>query len=172
MSSRAAAFIKDEEMPKLRGLDRKAIEAAMARLLSAYEKLVGSGDISEANAEPHDDINQTEPIRIIQDTGGGDLELEELTQLFLDVAEKAEAYGLLSLESDIRKIKDPIIRKGFELIIDGTHPEIVESILRNTLDKELRFMQMKYEAVIEAVLGIQQGDAPRTVLQVMESRLP
>ena len=77
-----------------------------------------------------------------------------------------------AVESDAEKIEDPIIKKGLELVIDGTDPHIVESILRNMLDKEIRFTQTKYEAVIEAMLGVQEGDAPQILRQKMESRLP
>ena len=170
MSARAVSLIKDE-MSGLEGLDQAAIEAAMSKMLSIQKKLVSRGEIVGGYADA-EEAPPPEPIRIIEEKGSVGFDLDELKILFVELAAKSRSAGLLSLESDVRHIADPIIRKGLELIVDGTDPTIVESIMRNMLEKEVRFIQTKYQAVIEGVLGVQQGDAPQTVRQIMESRLP
>lgn len=50
-------------------------------------------------------------------------------ELFVGMAEKARKEGLLALESDIEKIHDPFTRKGVQLMIDGTDPELLRQIM-------------------------------------------
>ncbi|EPG74259.1 transporter, MotA/TolQ/ExbB proton channel family protein [Leptospira fainei serovar Hurstbridge str. BUT 6] len=52
-----------------------------------------------------------------------------LTDLFLDFAERARKNGLLSLEDRLAAIPDAFLRKGIQLIVDGTDPRAVEEIL-------------------------------------------
>lgn len=54
---------------------------------------------------------------------------EEVVALFVQMADKARREGLLSLEDDSQKLEDAFLRKGMLLMIDGTDPEVVRSIL-------------------------------------------
>ena len=51
-----------------------------------------------------------------------------ITQI-VNLAEKARREGLLSLEDEAEQITDPLLRKGLTVVIDGTDPEQVRSIL-------------------------------------------
>ena len=170
MSSRAEALTR-EEMSAQDDLDEDAISAAMAKLLAIKKKLADAGEISDGKTSLDDDVPPAKPIKNIEGRVSGALDPEELKRFFFELAAKSRSHGLLSIESDVAGIADPIARKGLELVVDGTDPDIVKSIMRNMLEKEIRFIQTKYEAVIEALLGIQQGDTPLILKQVMESRL-
>jgi chemotaxis protein MotA len=50
------------------------------------------------------------------------------------LAEKARREGLLALEDDIAEIPDAFTRKGLQLVVDGTDPELVREILENEID--------------------------------------
>ena len=50
------------------------------------------------------------------------------------LAEKARREGLLALEDDIEEIPDAFTRKGLQLVVDGTDPELVREILDNEID--------------------------------------
>jgi chemotaxis protein MotA len=50
------------------------------------------------------------------------------------LAEKARREGLLALEDDIAEIPDAFTRKGLQLVVDGTDPELVREILDNEID--------------------------------------
>ncbi|MEI1278004.1 MotA/TolQ/ExbB proton channel family protein [Leptospira venezuelensis] len=52
-----------------------------------------------------------------------------LSDVFLDFAEKARKNGLLSLEDQLAAVPDAFLRKGIQLIVDGTDPRAVEEIL-------------------------------------------
>ncbi|MCW2921930.1 MAG: chemotaxis protein MotA [Thermoleophilia bacterium] len=49
-------------------------------------------------------------------------------------AEKARREGLLVLEDDLRTTEDEFMRRGVQLVVDGTDPELVKEILRTEVD--------------------------------------
>lgn len=53
----------------------------------------------------------------------------ELVALFLRLAEKARRQGLLALEDEANAIDDEFLKKGLMLVVDGTDPEVVRSVL-------------------------------------------
>ncbi len=48
-------------------------------------------------------------------------------------AERARREGLLALEDQTRDIDDPFLRRGIQLAIDGTDPELVRDILQTDI---------------------------------------
>jgi chemotaxis protein MotA len=52
------------------------------------------------------------------------------------MADKARGEGLLSLEEDAQTIGDEFARKGLMLMIDGTDPEALKSILEIEIEIE------------------------------------
>ena len=49
-------------------------------------------------------------------------------------ADRARRDGLLALEDEVKEIEDPFLRKGLQLAIDGTDPEIVREVLETEID--------------------------------------
>lgn len=47
----------------------------------------------------------------------------------LDLANLSRKQGLLALEGKLKDIKDPFMKKGIQLIVDGTEPKVVHEIL-------------------------------------------
>jgi len=50
-------------------------------------------------------------------------------------AERARREGLLALEDNLEDLEDPFMRKGIQLVVDGTDPEIIKNILYTEVDK-------------------------------------
>lgn len=50
-------------------------------------------------------------------------------KLLSDLAAVARKDGLLALESSIKKVQDPFLRKGLQLVVDGTEPKLTREIL-------------------------------------------
>ncbi len=50
------------------------------------------------------------------------------------LAEKARRDGLLALESDLDEIEDTFTKKGLQLVVDGTDPDLVRDILEVEID--------------------------------------
>lgn len=53
--------------------------------------------------------------------------------ILIKFSEKARREGLLSLEAEIAQIEDAFLKKGLQMVVDGTDPELVKSILDNEL---------------------------------------
>ena len=57
----------------------------------------------------------------------------EIIDTIVSFAEKARREGLLALESDISVMDDEFLKKGVQLIVDGTDPQLVRDILETEL---------------------------------------
>lgn len=56
--------------------------------------------------------------------------VEHLIKEMVQYAETARRDGVLALETVAREAPDPFLRRGLQLTIDGTDPEIIERIMR------------------------------------------
>lgn len=65
----------------------------------------------------------------------------EIIRLIVRLAEKARREGLLALENEAEEINDEFIRKGIQLIVDGSDPELV----RNILQTEIVMMENRHK---------------------------
>ncbi len=61
---------------------------------------------------------------------------EKTKEELLEIATKARKEGILSLESTIDEIKDPLIKRGVNLLVLGMEEESIVSILEAELTKE------------------------------------
>lgn len=60
--------------------------------------------------------------------------IEHMIKEMVEYAETARRDGVLALESVAREAPDPFLRRGLQLTIDGTDPEIIERIMRIEID--------------------------------------
>lgn len=56
-------------------------------------------------------------------------EPRQTIDMIVSLAEEARREGLLYLENRLVEIDDPFLRKGLQLVVDGTDPEVVKSIM-------------------------------------------
>jgi len=59
---------------------------------------------------------------------------EHMSKQLVEMADKARREGLLSLEEEAQKIDDAFARKGLMLMIDGTDPDALRSIMEIEID--------------------------------------
>lgn len=59
-----------------------------------------------------------------------DAHVEHMIKDMVQYAETARRDGVLALETIAREAPDPFLRRGLQLTIDGTDPEIIERIMR------------------------------------------
>jgi chemotaxis protein MotA len=64
-----------------------------------------------------------------------------LIKTIIEFSEKARREGLLVLEEDAKKLEEPFLRKGVQLVVDGTDPELVKDIL----DTDLEAMENRHD---------------------------
>lgn len=58
----------------------------------------------------------------------------ELIVTLVQFSEKSRREGLLALEDDLDALDDPFLKKGLQLVVDGTDPELVRVILETDID--------------------------------------
>ncbi|WP_459841640.1 motility protein A [Halanaerocella petrolearia] len=61
-------------------------------------------------------------------------EASEVISTLVSFAEKARREGLLALEEESSQLDDEFLQKGIQLVVDGTDPELVKSVLQTELD--------------------------------------
>jgi chemotaxis protein MotA len=65
---------------------------------------------------------------------------EEIINTLVRYAEKARREGLLALEDEIESSSDEFLKKGVQLVVDGTDPELV----KNILEIEIGFLEERH----------------------------
>jgi chemotaxis protein MotA len=66
--------------------------------------------------------------------GPPELDMRGRVELIVSLAEQARREGLLALDAQLSEIDDEFTRKGLQLVVDGTDPELVKDILESDLD--------------------------------------
>lgn len=69
--------------------------------------------------------------------GPSKVDMKSTMKRLIDLALKARKEGILALQGDIASIEDPFMRKGLELMCDGTDPKL----LRELMETELHFFE-------------------------------
>jgi chemotaxis protein MotA len=76
----------------------------------------------------------------------------QLISLLVELADKARRQGLLSLEEEEQKLTDPFMKKGLQLVVDGTDPETVRHLLE-TETMRMAERHFRASAILEAMGG-------------------
>ena len=63
------------------------------------------------------------------------VETERIIRILVEFSERARREGLLALEDNLQELDDDFMRKGIQLVVDGTDPEIIKNILYNELNQ-------------------------------------
>lgn len=64
------------------------------------------------------------------------IEIDQIITTMVQFSEKARREGLLALEDDMEAIEDEFMKKGMQLVVDGTDPEIIKDMLFNELSQQ------------------------------------
>jgi len=60
---------------------------------------------------------------------------QEWIPVFVDFATKARKEGVLSLERAVSKMRDPFLKKGIQMAVDGLEPQSIREILETEIEK-------------------------------------
>ncbi len=63
-------------------------------------------------------------------------EEEKIISSLVSFSEKARREGLLALEDDLEEVEEEFLKKGIQLVVDGTDPEIITAMLYNELNQQ------------------------------------
>lgn len=56
-----------------------------------------------------------------------------LIEQIVVLSKKARREGLLAIDRDVSRIEDDFLRKGMEMVVDGTEPEVIRSVMETEL---------------------------------------
>jgi chemotaxis protein MotA len=76
---------------------------------------------------------------------GAEPDLNARAELLVSYAERARREGLLALDEELPKLDDEFTRKGMQLVVDGTDPELV----REVLDSDIDGMAARHKAAVQ-----------------------
>ena len=63
-----------------------------------------------------------------------EINAKEMIITLVSFSEKARREGLLALEDDLDELDDEFLKKGIQLVVDGTDPELVRRIMETELE--------------------------------------
>lgn len=58
----------------------------------------------------------------------------EIIDTMVSLAEVARKEGLLALETRLQDVKNPFIRMGLQMAVDGARPEVIENVLKTDIE--------------------------------------
>ena len=61
--------------------------------------------------------------------------IPEIIKQLVSFSEKSRREGLLYLEDEVEQISDEFFKQGIRLVVDGTDPEVIKTILYNQLNQ-------------------------------------
>jgi len=67
-------------------------------------------------------------------TGTAPLDVKGQVELLVSLAEQARREGLLALDAKVSEIEDEFTRKGLQLVVDGSDPDLVREVLEAEID--------------------------------------
>ncbi len=80
------------------------------------------------------------------------LALEELIEKIVSWSNLARKEGLLGLEAVAEAEEDPFVRKGLQLLVDGSEPEAIRNVLEVDIDTQEHF-EMQAAKMFEGMGG-------------------
>jgi chemotaxis protein MotA len=91
--------------------------------------IIMSGTIGSVMASTSFESMKAIPALYKTAIGGSVPDLNERAQLLVGLAERARREGLLALDDEIGKIEDEFVKKGLQLVVDGTDADVVAEVL-------------------------------------------
>ena len=77
----------------------------------------------------------------------------------IELSQKARASGLLAIQSDVESIDVEFLKRGLSLAVDGTSPEVVETVMKGDTSAMLQrhqsgVMALKKSAEVAPAMGL------------------
>jgi len=82
-------------------------------------------------------------LKKVLTTGGEDT--SEIVTTFVNFAKKGRTEGFLALEGDVKSLKNDFLKRGVQLVIDGSDQEFI----RNMMETEVGFIEERHKVGAE-----------------------
>ncbi len=175
VSGRVATMIRDEM--ELSGPSRKDTEGARTGILETVQKVILAGRVppppwpnrakkpSRRGRKPSKkDLAMKRTAQTALKRPLSELSFDEIDRMFVWFGTVARREGILELEG-VTRAPDEFLSKGMQLLVDGTEPQLIRTILTNWMESLLQEQKVKYQKVVEGIASIQGGDNPAIIEQ-------
>jgi hypothetical protein len=176
MSRRVRTFVTEESERLAPDLPDHEPQASRQRLLEWAEVLGRDGRIqwpSPAHRPAWTGDLEGEvkvPSPPPEDPLGGlsleELSIDELAQVYGEMAGIAQREGILALE-DVARAPGPLA-EGIRLAVDGTVAELIEAILNTRTETMVHHRRVRLRMILEGVASLQAGDNPWIIFHKMQ----
>lgn len=156
MSKRAATLLA-EHIDGRRGILPSRIEAArevLAQRLQAHAK-AHAGEASAENEEDLPEVALGSP--------------EAIVSTFGRLAAFVGRHGFLPLERLESSIANPLLRMGVELLVDGTDPLLIRTILEKYQETYLQQAKATLAMIVDGIDSLAAGELPHLVEQKLRA---
>jgi flagellar motor component MotA len=93
---------------------------------------------------------------------------DELSTLITDMGYLARQAGIRATCELVGKVKDPLLRRGLEMIAAKEEPDKVIAVLEAQLEEELHEIEMRLQMSIVGIMAIQEGKRPSEVAAMVK----
>ena len=100
-----------------------------------------------------------------QNTPSGQMDLDELSEAIVKMAEISRVEGMLALEdmADESSRMENLLRDGIRLAVDGTATDLITDLMETTSQALVHSYELRCRMIIEGVKAVQNGENPRIV---------
>ena len=88
---------------------------------------------------------------------------EEVISTFKSLVSYVRKHGVLPLQTLESGIDHPVMKKGIELLVDGTEPLLRRSILERYRDAYLQSTEARLDMILDGIDSLGSGDFPEMV---------
>lgn len=158
MSKRAGEIVT-EDVKEKQGVHPSSIRSSQEFLMQLLQKHAKYA----VDEEPVPDKKTIPSIQLDSD--------DSIIATFRALASYVRKHGFLPLEAVEKTISHPIMREGIELMVDGTDPLYVQSILEKCKAAYLRSVETRIDMILDGLDSLAAKDYPYAVEHKLRAHL-
>ena len=93
---------------------------------------------------------------------------EEVISTFKSLAAYVRTHGVLPLEGLENSIKNPFMKKGIELLVNGYEPLLMRSILERYRDSYLQSVKLRLDMILDGIDSLASRHYPDCVEEILK----
>ena len=157
-----------EEIESLGSVPASQVDEARRGILEVIKELRVNGEISFLeNIPPEEEESTTVSWKPPWEISLEEVDLESIEGIARAMAiltKNAREDGILGLEAESEKVKDPIMKKMLDIVISTPDPEAALELIEIAREGLLRRLKLKLELMSMGIIGITQGETPNRIV--------
>jgi hypothetical protein len=159
ISIRVRRMCEEEISIKVDSVEERRVEEAKSLILERLQRMQEIADPNEVR----------ETVSLPEIALGSH---EEIIDSFRTLASYVRRNGFLPLQEMEDKIKDPLMRKGIQFLVDGTEPMFMHSLLEKYRTTLLRDAETRYDMILDGIDALSTRYLPQGVEDRLRTHIP